>query len=109
MPGPGCEINRENTEADSPPDNQALTESSKMTEPMREENRDREDLLHSLIQIVEETVADWETGWEGRINADTCFVEDLGFHSVDIITLAVRIEEHFQCRGIPFQRLLMTP
>ncbi len=46
--------------------------------------------------------------FQGPIGAETRLVADLGCYSVDVVQLAIAIEEHFQRRSLPFHKLLMT-
>lgn len=66
------------------------------------------DVTRQLIAIIEDLTEDWDTGHSGRIGADTTLVDDLGFASVDVVALVVAIDEHWQRRDWPYERLLMT-
>lgn len=59
-----------------------------------------------IVGILEGMIADW--GIDGvDVAPETRLVADLGFASVDVIHLAVAIEEHFRKPRLGFQELLM--
>ena len=60
-----------------------------------------------ILSLVADMVQDWDTTPAGDIAASTRLVNDLGFCSVDIISLVVAIEEHFRTRNLGFAELLM--
>ena len=65
-------------------------------------------VTRQLVAIIEDLTEDWDTGLAGRIGPDTTLVDDLGFASVDVVALVVAIDEHWQRRDWPYERLLMT-
>ncbi|GIX45858.1 MAG: acyl carrier protein [Candidatus Tectimicrobiota bacterium] len=67
----------------------------------------RETILHGVVQILTDMTADWEDAFTGPIGPETRLVADLAFESIDVVQLAVAIEEHFQHPNLPFQKLLM--
>lgn len=69
---------------------------------------DREAILKELLTIVGDMTADWENGFQGHIGPETLLVGDLAFESIDVVQLAVAIEEHFGRQGLPFEKLMMT-
>ncbi len=62
-----------------------------------------------VVRILEEMTAEWETDLDGGIGPETRLAADLGFGSINVVHLAVELEEHFHCRNLPFHELLMTP
>lgn len=64
-------------------------------------------ILEKVIQIVKDITCDWELDYDGKIDQNTRLVEDLGFASLDIIQFIVAIEEGFQRRDLPFEKLLL--
>jgi acyl carrier protein len=50
---------------------------------------------------------DWDLAVDSDLGHSTRLVGDLGFSSVDIISLVVSIEEHFAKRNLGFADLLM--
>lgn len=68
----------------------------------------KESILKDLIAILEDMTADWDTGYEGAIGAETGLVADLAFESIDLVQFIVAIEEHFQQRGLPWEEFFMV-
>jgi len=69
----------------------------------------RQTTHQGVIHILQDMTSDWETDFAGPIVSDTCLVSDLGFCSIDIVQLAIALEEFFECKGLPFQQLVTTP
>lgn len=63
--------------------------------------------VKQLIVLLEDFTQDWDHEFEGRMNADTRLLGDLGFESIDIIQLVVAIEEDISKKKVPFDKLLM--
>jgi acyl carrier protein len=61
----------------------------------------------AVIRIVEDLVQDWDLSLKEDVGGGTMLVKDLTFASVDIIQLAVALEEHYG-RKLGFQDLLMV-
>jgi acyl carrier protein len=70
---------------------------------------EREDVLREILAILEELTADWDMGFDGPMGPETRLVADLAFESIDVVQLIIAIEEHFQRRNLPFQKLLLAP
>ena len=68
---------------------------------------DRDAYLQKLIALLEDFTQDWDSDFEGEMNADTKLLADLGFESIDIIQLVVAIQEEILKRKLSFDRLLM--
>jgi acyl carrier protein len=64
-------------------------------------------VLGEIVEILEGMLSEWE-GFEGEIGPETLLVNDLACSSVEIVELAVTIEDHFDAPNLPFQELLMT-
>jgi acyl carrier protein len=60
-----------------------------------------------IISLVADVAQDLPAHPDCELTSDTRLVSDLGFSSVDIISLIVEIEEHFQQRNLGFADLLM--
>lgn len=73
--------------------------------PMSEQLHAR--LSAEIINLVADVAQDLPTHPDCELTSDTRLVSDLGFSSVDIISLVVEIEEHFQQRNLGFADLLM--
>ena len=65
------------------------------------------EIAQSLVAILTDMTSDWDLEREGGIDRDTWLIDDLAFESIDIVELVVAIEESFQTRNIPFEKLLM--
>lgn len=71
------------------------------------ENPSHDDVLRGIVKILEDMLSDWE-GFEGDIGPGTRLVADLACSSVEVVELAVMVEDHFELPELPFQELLMT-
>jgi acyl carrier protein len=69
---------------------------------------DRETLLRQVILILEDMTSDWDLDYDGGIGFATCLISDLTCESIDIVQFVVALEESFQRRDLPFERLLMV-
>lgn len=69
---------------------------------------ERAAVLKEVLAILGDMTADWDTGFQGQIGPDTLLVGDLGFESIDVVQLAIGIEEHFGQPGLPFEKMLMA-
>jgi len=69
---------------------------------------DRESLLQRVIFILQDMTSDWDLDYSGGIGPQTCLISDLTCESIDIVQFIVALEEEFQRRDLPFERLLMT-
>jgi acyl carrier protein len=74
----------------------------------RTQSQDADGVLQDVVRILEDML-DEEDDYEGSIGADTLLVQDLDCSSLEIVELAVSIEDHFDAPNLPFQHLLMTP
>ena len=68
-----------------------------------------EAIRDGVVRILEDMTSDWETEFAGPIGPDTRLVAELGFCSIDIVQLAIALEEFFECKGLPFQQVVTTP
>ncbi|MBD2310265.1 acyl carrier protein [Desertifilum sp. FACHB-1129] len=71
-------------------------------------SRTRESITESLVAIIEDMTSDWDLTSTEEINQNTQLISDLAFESIDIVQLVVAIEESFQKRGLPFEKVLMN-
>ena len=65
-------------------------------------------LAVAVIDILREMTSDWDMGFGGEIGTETYLVRDLGCESIDIVQFVVALEERFQRRDLPMERLLMV-
>lgn len=70
-------------------------------------NLSKDAILKSMVDIVKEMTADWDTGFEGELGTGTRLIGDLSFESIDVVHLVVAIEQRFGRRDLPFEELLM--
>lgn len=69
--------------------------------------QENDEVLSGVTQVVTEMVADWDLDQPAGITPDTRLMEDLEFESIDIVQLAVSLEQHFDQTGLPFEQLFM--
>ena len=67
-----------------------------------------QDVSSQLVGILTDMTSDWDIELDSEINRETRLIADLAFESIDIVELVVAIEQTFNSRGIPFERLLMV-
>ena len=60
-----------------------------------------------VVHVINEKVADWEVDQPMGVRSSTRLMEDLEFESIDIVQLAVSLEQHFEQTGLPFEKLFM--
>jgi len=70
--------------------------------------RTGDSILPDLVEMLTDLTSDWDRGLGGPIGAKTRLVAALGFDSVDDVQVAIAIEEQFQRRKLPFEKLLMV-
>ena len=71
-------------------------------------DRSRDTVEKEIIDLLEDMTVDWDNDFSGSIDGETLLVADLGFTSIDIVQLAVAIEQLFEQQRLPFQVLLVT-
>ena len=69
---------------------------------------DKDAILDDIRKILHDMTSDWEMAFADAIGPETRLMADLTFESIDVVQLAVAIEEHFNRSNLPFQKLLMT-
>lgn len=79
-----------------------------MEETMSQVRFDREAIFQTLIQILKDMTSDWDLEFAGGIKAETCLVADLTLESIDMVQFIVAIQEQFERRDLPFEKLLMA-
>lgn len=65
----------------------------------------KEDIKNKLTRVLEEMTADWDL--DCSINPTTRLIEDLMFESIDIVRFVVAVEQAFNVKGLPFEKLFM--
>jgi acyl carrier protein len=69
---------------------------------------EKDAILGDVLRILDDLTSDWEMEFAGKLGPETHLVADLAFASIDVVQLAVAIEEHFKRTRLPFQKLFMT-
>ncbi|MBK7540664.1 MAG: acyl carrier protein [Candidatus Competibacteraceae bacterium] len=70
-------------------------------------SNDQQAILAKVIHILNEMTNDWEIDYDGEIDENVRLIEDLCFASIDIVQFVVAVEEAFQRRNLPFEKLLL--
>ncbi len=65
------------------------------------------EILDILVAILDDMIADWDTDMDEPMGSQTRLIADLGFESIDVVQFITAIEEHYRCRTIPFEQLVM--
>lgn len=68
----------------------------------------KEEILARLTEILEDMTSDWDMDYDGGIKADTKLISDLEFESIDVVQFILAIEEEFQRKKMPFEKLIMS-
>jgi acyl carrier protein len=69
---------------------------------------DKDVIRSDLIKILEDMTSEWEMEFAGAIGPESRLMADLEFTSIDVVELAISIEEHFHRANLPYQKLVMT-
>jgi len=64
-------------------------------------------LVPPLVTLLQDFTQDWDHSFEGEMGRSTRLFADLGFESIDIIQLAVAIQEEVVRKRVSFDKLLM--
>lgn len=72
-----------------------------------ETNGGTDKILAELVAILTDMTSDWDIEYGDGIGMNTRLIGDLEFESIDVVQLIVAIEERFQRRDLPFEKLLM--
>ena len=65
-------------------------------------------MLDTLVAILADMTQDWGLDLAEPVGADTRLMEDLGFASIDLVALIAAVDEQWQRRDWPYERLLMV-
>lgn len=60
-----------------------------------------------VLQVINEMVADWDLDSPVGVGSSTRLMGELEFESIDVVQLAVALEQHFKQSGLPFEKLFM--
>jgi len=61
----------------------------------------------TVLRVIREMTSDWDVDIGPSFGLQTQLIGDLAFESIDVVQLVVSLEEAFNKRSIPFDRLLM--
>jgi acyl carrier protein len=67
----------------------------------------KEQIEQELLAIVKDMTQDFDFDFEGDIQPEAKFVENLAFESTDIVELIGAVEKKFQRRKLPFHKLVL--
>lgn len=68
---------------------------------------ERDEVLASVVSVVENLIADWDLDLEVPLGSETRLMADLAFESIDVMQFAVSIEQKFERKGLPFEKLFL--
>ena len=60
-----------------------------------------------VIGVLNDMTGDWDLDLPDRITAQTSLVEDLWFESIDVVQLAVKLEQALHRKDLPWEKLFM--
>ena len=69
---------------------------------------DKQSVLQILVDILTDMTSEWDMDSDDPVGNQTKLIEDLGFESIDVVQFVVAIEEHYQTKELPFEKLLMV-
>jgi len=61
-----------------------------------------------VTEVLKDLTSDWEDAFSGDVSRDTRLIDDLGFESIDVVHLITAIEQKYERRDLPFEKLLMV-
>ena len=67
----------------------------------------KETIQPRVISVLEEVTSDWDLDLADGIGPNTRLMEDLGFESIDVVQLVVSLEQAFERKSLPFEKLFM--
>jgi len=67
----------------------------------------QEEIQQEVVRILEDMSSDWDLEYSDGIHGVTRLVGDLLFESIEIVQLLVAIEQHFNVKNLPTEKLLM--
>jgi len=67
----------------------------------------KSEIEQKVISVLNEMTQDWDLDSAEGIKPQTGLMNDLEFESIDIVQLAVAMEQNFNQKGLPFEQLFM--
>ncbi|GMQ83277.1 MAG: hypothetical protein BMS9Abin06_0010 [Gammaproteobacteria bacterium] len=65
------------------------------------------EIEEKVISVLDSMSQDWELDSVDKIDSKTGLMNDLEFESIDVVQLAVALEQKFDEKGLPFEKLFM--
>jgi len=67
----------------------------------------KQEIEAKVIAALNEMTEDWDLDSADGVGLGTGLINDLEFESIDIVQLAVALEQAFGRKGLPFEQLFM--
>lgn len=64
-------------------------------------------ILAKVVTVLEDMIQDWDLDLPGGLTGDTRLMADLAFESIDVVQFVVSLEQAFNRKGLPFEKLFM--
>ncbi|MBL4812909.1 MAG: acyl carrier protein [Rhodobacteraceae bacterium] len=71
-------------------------------------NVSTETMRATVIEVVKDTILDWDLDLEEEITGKTTLIGELAFESIDVVQFCVAIEEKLGRKGLPFEKLFIN-
>lgn len=65
------------------------------------------DIEGRVFEVLRELTKDWDLELPNGLTKETRLMGDLAFESIDVVQLAVALEQAFDRKGLPFEQLFM--
>jgi len=65
------------------------------------------EIQDNIVSVLNDMTQDWDLELENGISSETGLMNDLAFESIDVVQLAVSLEQRFEKKGLPFEKLFM--
>jgi acyl carrier protein len=67
----------------------------------------KQEIEVKVVSALKDMTQDWDLDSADEISEKTGLIKDLEFESIDIVQLAVALEQAFDKKGLPFEQLFM--
>jgi acyl carrier protein len=67
----------------------------------------RNDIQSQAVSVLNHMTHDWELDLSDGIGPHTRLMRDLAFESIDVVQFVVALEQSFDRKGLPFEKLFM--
>jgi acyl carrier protein len=68
---------------------------------------EKAEIQNKIVSVLNDMTQDWELELANGIGSETGLMRDLEFESIDVVQLAVSLEQSFEKKGLPFEQLFM--